>query len=265
MRFFSGGLLAALSLTASASAQPALSRARPSPAAALAPAAKRLRVLIDAGHGNPGNDGNRSLDCEREADVMLKLAVGLAEQLARDDGFDVRLTRSSEVGPSYLERLKAADSWADALVSLHSDARGIATAEWRNADCIGYRNDGAKGFAVLWSDEAQPALAARRGLLARTVAAALRHHGFTAYRGDDYPGLYGGDAENPGVFVDRHVPRQRIYLLRRPAVPSIIIETHHALDEHEVQQWREPQTLEALTRAVAQGLREALARPAAGH
>jgi N-acetylmuramoyl-L-alanine amidase len=51
-------------------------------------------------------------------------------------------------------------------------------------------------------------------------------------------------------------------MLRRPRVPSVIIETHHALDFEEAERWKEPRTLEAFAAAVAQGLVDGLAGPA---
>ena len=50
-------------------------------------------------------------------------------------------------------------------------------------------------------------------------------------------------------------------MLRRPRIPSVIIETHHALDFEEVARWREERTLEAFAAAVAQGVVDAFAPP----
>jgi N-acetylmuramoyl-L-alanine amidase len=44
-------------------------------------------------------------------------------------------------------------------------------------------------------------------------------------------------------------------------MPSVIIETHHALDLEEVARWREERTLEAFAAAVTQGLVDAFAPP----
>lgn len=56
------------------------------------------------------------------------------------------------------------------------------------------------------------------------------------------------------MFVDRHVPGQRIFLLRRPRMASVIIETHHGLHPAEHQRWQETRTLEAFAKAVAAAL-----------
>ena len=78
--------------------------------------------------------------------------------------------------------------------------------------------------------------------------------GLGAYDGRDYPGLYLDDPEQPGAFIDRRF----LYVLRKPAVPSVIVETHHFLDLEEVARWNEPRTLEAFAAAVAGALVDAL-------
>lgn len=110
-------------------------------------------------------------------------------------------------------------------------------------------NPAEPGFAILWSDEGSPALAARRLALARALGRRMAEAGSRPCDGDNCAGIYEGD-ELPGVFVDRHTPRQRIDVLRRPTVPSVIIETHHAWDAQEVARWHEPETLEAFALAV---------------
>ena len=90
------------------------------------------------------------------------------------------------------------------------------------------------------------------------MARRMGEAGFLPYGGDDYVGLYAPDSEQPGTFVSRHLPGQRIFVLRKPPMPSVIIETHHALDFEEAARWKEPRTLEAFAAAVAQGLVDGL-------
>src|SRR5262249_55614386 len=116
-----------------------------------------------------------------------------------------------------------------------------------------WRNDETPGFSVLYSDRGDPALNAGRQSLARAVARRMALAGLGAYDGRDYPGLYLNDAV-PGAFVDRRF----LYVLRKPEVPSIIVETHHFLDLEESARWKEPRTLEAFAAAVAGALVEAL-------
>jgi N-acetylmuramoyl-L-alanine amidase len=128
-------------------------------------------------------------------------------------------------------------------------------------------NRGSHGFSVLYSDEGPAEVAAERRLLAQALAARMVEAGFPAYVWNGYADLYDGDPTHPGVFVDRHVPKQRIKMLRAPHVPSVIIETHQALDAEEVLRWDEPRTHDVFAAAVRaalvdfSALRAALRRP----
>ncbi|WP_164013940.1 N-acetylmuramoyl-L-alanine amidase family protein [Pyxidicoccus trucidator] len=254
----------------SAAGPPAL--AWPAPGAPLGVAEVRFpagfgkrRIYLDAGHGAEGNTGNRSVTCEDEESFTLRVAEDLARRLEATGHFRVRLSRKAGERIPYPSRLNAARAWnAHALLSLHSDARGMAF-PWEPApgqQC--YRQDASPGFSVLWSEEADAPLRAQRAHLARALARGLKHAGFRHYDGVDYTGLYAADSAQPGVFFTRvsEPTHRRIFVLRRPTIPSVIIETHHALDFEEAARWREERTLEAFAAAVAQGLVEALASPA---
>ncbi|EPX56838.1 N-acetylmuramoyl-L-alanine amidase AmiB precursor [Cystobacter fuscus DSM 2262] len=220
----------------------------------------RPRIYLDAGHGAPGNEGNSSVTCEAEETYTLRVARELARRLEATGHFQVKLSRR-EPGqqPAYPQRLQEAEQWRAALfLSLHSDARGEAS-EWLAAPerwCA--RNDAAPGYSVLYADDSGTPLVSRRLALARALARRMGEAGFLPYGGEDYVGLYATDPEQPGTFVSRHVPGRRIFVLRKPSMPSVIIETHHAWDFEEEARWREERTLEAFAAAVAQGLVDAL-------
>lgn len=217
------------------------------------------RVFLDAGHGAPGNPGNKSAFCREEQSFTASLAEALAESLARTGHFEVRLSRSGDALVPYAERVRAAESWpADALVSLHSDVRG-KTESWQpspEASCLRSRN--APGFAVLWSDFGEGGLGERRLSVARAVALQMTNAGFLAYAGGEYGATYSPDVQQPGVFVDRHPSAERVFVLWRPSVPSVIIETHNALDDREALRWEEPAVREAFAASVASALAAAL-------
>ncbi len=219
----------------------------------------RPRIYLDAGHGAPGNPGNTGVLCEKEEEHTLRVAQELARRLKATRHFQVKLSRTGAKKPTYPERLKDAEKWKAALVlSVHSDARGSAT-QWQAAPgqwCS--RNDAAPGYSVLYADDSGLPLVSRRLGLARALARRLGEAGFFPYGGEDYVGLYAADPEQPGNFVSRHVPGQRIFVLREPSMPSVIIETHHAWDFQESARWKEPRTLEAFSAAVTQGLVDAL-------
>lgn len=216
------------------------------------------RVMLDPGHGAPGNEGNTGVNCQKEADEMLRVAERVRARLDQPGTFDVRTTRPVGALVDYGARIRRADAWADVLVSLHSDAR--AGTAWTTHPVTGCpATDGATGFSVLWSDEGGVALVEERRRLAEQIAAALILAGFPPYTGEDYVGLYAGDPAAPGTFVDRHEPDQRIRMLRRPTVPSVIVETHNAPNADEVARWGEPGTVDAFADALRVGIDRYLA------
>jgi N-acetylmuramoyl-L-alanine amidase len=216
---------------------------------------RRLKVVIDAGHGVGENHGNTGCFCQLEQDATLDTARLLADAL-RDTGFfQVKLARA-DTGPSYPARLEQAERFeADAVISLHTDARGEAF-PWRpySDEQVCYRNPAEPGFAVLYSEDGDEAMVARRARLGRSLSARLAGAGFLAYDGVNYGGLYRRD-EADGVFIDKRPRATSVYFLRGSAkVPVVIIETHHALDAQEVLRWTEQRTHEVFARAVARAL-----------
>ncbi|MFZ5469634.1 MAG: N-acetylmuramoyl-L-alanine amidase family protein [Myxococcota bacterium] len=222
------------------------------------PRKRPWRIYLDGGHGAKDNQGVASVTCEHEEDFTLRVAKDLAEHLRRTGAFEVRLSRDG-ARVAYEARVRAAESWkADAFLSLHADARGLA--RWWSpvpgTFCL--RQDETPGFAVLWSSDGPALLTPRRQTLARALATRMRQAGLLAYDGVDYPGHYVGDDSHPGVFENRPGIGRRIFVLRKPTMPSVIIETHHALDFEEAARWKEPLTLEAFAAAVAASLSDVL-------
>lgn len=224
------------------------------------------QVYIDAGHGLPGNPGAVGAYCQQEQDFNLSAAQELADRLSRIGAFEVRVSRDDNQGPTYNERLREANAWADVLISLHFDARLAAEADtWSPAEGQKCRyNEGEHGFSVLYSDEGNEELRKLRRELARDLGRNLVAAGFPPYLGRDYEGRYELDPVQPGAWVDRHQPNQRILMLRGPRIPSVIIETHQSLDRQEVLRWREARTHDAFAAAVAQGLVDFFVDPPQG-
>ena len=205
------------------------------PAGSLENSGEPLRVYLDAGHGAAGNTGNLGALGQHEQDFTLSLANDLHEQLEALDGFEARVCRQEDEVVPYALRIEEAESWgAHVYISLHSDVRTP----------IGV------GYSVLWSDEGEEDLVSKRLSFARTMAGELGALGLPAYDGSEYVGLYAGD-EVPGVFVDRHEPDKRIFVLRKPRMPSIIVETHNAKNAQEAERWNEPAVRRAFGAAVA--------------
>lgn len=210
------------------------------------------RVFVVAGHGAPGNSGNLGSTCVREQDFTRMAADRLARMLDATGQLDAILARTGGARPSYRARLAHLEaSGAAAMIELHSDSRADS------ATAAGVAEDGEvcwsdhrePGFTVLVRDRGPAALVAERLSLARHLAIAMAQAGFPPWTGDNYEGLYEADAV-PGVWRDR----RRLFMLDRPTVPSVIIETHNARDLLESQRWQEARTHEVFGRAVLAGL-----------
>lgn len=209
----------------------------------------KVRVFIDAGHGAPGNVGALGCHCQEERLHTLTAAEQLGAALLATGRFEVLQSRLTADGRRYAERLASAKAWkADVIISLHSDVRGEA---WPLAQSDGgrcWQNPDAPGFAVLWSDEGTAFPARER--LGRAVGARLREAGFLAYAGDDYGALYRRDDVEPSGWVDVRPVKKRVYFLRGSTIPTVIVETHHALDAQEVARWDQPSTHAAFAAAI---------------
>jgi N-acetylmuramoyl-L-alanine amidase len=223
----------------------------------LPPSDGRLRiVMLDAGHGAEGNTGNTSTYCVPEQEFTLALADDVAATLEESGRFRVLTLREGDRLVPYAERAALAHAQgAHAFVSLHSDIRGRRDPWSPRPGCASFRSEEAPGFSVLFSDEGDDAaLAAARRALARSTAAALANAGFLPYDGEEYVGLYAPEPGAPGAFVDRHAPDKRIFVLRRLAVPSILVETHNALDPREAERWDDPTVRRAFALALGRAL-----------
>jgi N-acetylmuramoyl-L-alanine amidase len=225
------------------------------PLVALGPDGLVRRIYLDAGHGAPDNPGNTSCFCVKEQDFTRRVAREVKARLEATGRFVVWPSREGEELVPYRERVEAATRLgADAFVSLHSDVR-LRAESWSPAPAVSCPvRYGSTGFSVLYSDEGEDAIVALRRELAREVAFQLGEVRLPPYDGAEYASLYEADPLGPGVFVDRHTPRQRIFVLYRPPMPAILVETHHALDPREARRWEETETLDAFAAALTAAL-----------
>lgn len=219
------------------------------------PPARPLRVALDPGHGVRGdttevtNPGMDTADCTSEHVFTLDLARDLGRRLEGTGAFEVILLREAAAGPAYPDRWEAAEAaGAEVFLSLHSDSRGEASmVELEGRRCPQRAQE--PGFSVLFSMEGDETMDARRGELARALSATLRGIGLPAYDGADYGTAYTADPV-PGVFIDG----RGLAMLRRPPMPSVIVETHHAWHPEEWARWQEEETRLAFAAATAEAL-----------
>ena len=125
--------------TAVSSAQPAkpapVVKAEPNPLA-ISQAHKKMRIMVDPGHG--GKDPGAVRSRYREKDWNLDVAKELA-RLLKKGGFEVQMTREKDTFIALSERSKKANKFkADLFVSVHTNAS---------------KNRNANGFQVYFRSE----------------------------------------------------------------------------------------------------------------
>ena len=151
-----------------------------------------IKIFIDQGHNpknpNAGAEGNGL----REQDIVFRVGIALAELLRGNGNFDVRLSRpeaDTQLGASNATslrlRVEDANAWgADYFISLHTNAADSAAAT--GSEAFVYSQGGAASG------------------LAADILASL----------EEETGLF-----DRGVFS-----RPSLYVLRRTAMPAILLE-----------------------------------------
>ncbi len=121
---------------------PAVSAAKPAPvikagpAAAISSARKKMRIVVDPGHG--GKDPGALRSRVREKDLNLAVAKELYKLLKKGN-FEVKITRDNDTFIALSERSKIANSFkADLFVSIHTNSS---------------KNRSANGFEVYFRSE----------------------------------------------------------------------------------------------------------------
>jgi N-acetylmuramoyl-L-alanine amidase len=124
---------------------------------------RRIRVLIDAGHGDK-DPGAVRRGSAKEKDLNLAVAKELYSLLNKDKNFNVKMTRSNDIFITLGNRAKMANDFkADIFISIHANAAKRASAD---------------GFEVYFrSDKASSAEAAETAALENE---ALQYEGKSA-------------------------------------------------------------------------------------
>lgn len=166
---------------------------------ASSPAAQAAKVVVDAGHGgyDPGAIGVYGL---QEKDVNLDIALKL-QKILKEKGYDVVMTRDSDVYLSLRERVDIADGQqADLFVSVH--------ANW-------YGNPNTRGAMVLYYDDAYPQADYPASETMKALTPESRELAQKVL--DKFVQIVG--VENRGLLPSS------VYVVRMGSIPSILVET----------------------------------------
>jgi N-acetylmuramoyl-L-alanine amidase len=232
--------------------------AGPTPAGgAEAPATRRLRIAVDAGHG--GEDlGAKGKGGLQEKAVALALAKALAEKL-KAYGYEPYLTRSEDRFIPLWDRARLAnEAGTDLFVSLHlnaSRARGAKGSEVYFLS-LGEGNVDAETLAAENGPEPSEKPADPDGV----VAGILEDLAQKAYLQDSEKlaveiqiqlNLLGGIKE-------RGVKQAPFVVLKGAAMPAVLVETAFITNPKEEAKLKDPAFLHKVAESIARGIRSYL-------
>ncbi len=216
----------------------------------------RVRVMVDPGHGgkDPGAIGPTGL---QEKDVVLAIGRMVRDKLARNEDYDVRMTRDSDVYIPLEERTAMANrSRADIFVSLHINAsrnrraNGISTyvlsrgASNREDLELAARENGVpvaklKGIKFIIDDMFTGARKNESLRLAKTVNDAIYRNISTRYSGHQNLGL-------------KQAP---FFVLVGARMTAVLVESSFISNSREEAHLRDPAYLERIADGVVEAVR----------
>lgn len=225
----------------------------------------RPLVVIDAGHG--GYDPGASAGALREKDIVLGLATALRDELVKEGGIRVALTRDDDRFLVLGERFAIARALgADLFLSIHADSSGDV--------------DGVTGASIYTlsdkaSSEAAARFAARENSADRVNGVSLANKSDTVStilvelsqrRTQDDSSEFARLIEREGKGVLRFHPQPRrsagLAVLRAPDVPSVLYEAGFITDPDEAARMASPEGREQFADVLARAVRIYFARNA---
>lgn len=224
-----------------------------------------LRVVIDPGHGGE-EDGAIGPHGIREKDVVQQIAQMLAQDLRRELGAKVWLTRQRDKTVSLKKRYKTAKRRkADLFISIHANAstdkrhRGIETYYLNNAS-----DDAAKKLAMRENESwkgpksdidailatmLQNAMTDESRELAVSVQTSLVQNMRKRYKG----------------IKNRKARSALFYVLVGTQCPSILVETSFITNPREEMRLADPTYQQEIASSIAEGVKEFVAKKPAAY
>ncbi len=229
------------------------------PPSANKPGAKRIKTIaIDAGHGgeDPGAIGPAGT---KEKDVVLSMALQLAQRLRSRMGWNVVLTRDGDYFVPLGDRVKKARAaQADLFVSIHADAFFTPTA--RGASVYALSDKGASSSAAKWiankENDADLVGGLNLGKKDKLTTSVLLDMSTTAQikaslgLGRRMVAQLGG----VGHLHKKNVEQASFAVLKAPDIPSLLIETAFISHPDEEQALTSPEHQAKLVAAMSKAI-----------
>ena len=228
--------------------------------------ASRPLVVIDAGHG--GKDPGAGLGPLKEKDLVLRLAIALRDELLRQGGVRVALTREDDrylllpVRPDIARRLQA-----DLFISIHADSTEVGT--------------GARGATVYvlsdkGSNEVAERIAARENAVDEVngiritdqsdsvgaILVDLSQREMQA-KAESFGSLILREGRGRLPFREETVQSAAFVVLKAPDVPSVLFESGYINNPDDAARLASPEGQRAFAQTLAGAIRIHFAREAA--
>lgn len=200
-------------------------------------AQKKFTVVLDAGHGGSDNGANRNypdLGLVQEKHVTLGIVLKLGAMLEKNKEFKVIYTRKIDEYPSLTDRTNTANrSKADLFISVHVNsspsrsaaARGTETFVQGPAQNRENLEVAKQENSVIYLDEKDKETFASYDPSSPESLIALKLQQSKYLENSLIVGSFvEGNFEKSGRF-SRGVKQENLHILRRSAMPSILIET----------------------------------------
>ena len=233
------------------------------PAIAGPPDASRPLIVIDAGHG--GHDPGAGLPPIQEKQLTLMLAEALRDELLKDGGIRVALTRSDDRYLMLEERSGIASRLkADAFISIHADsAEGGEQASGASVYTLSERGttDMAARFAAR-ENRADTINGVRLSGQSDAVSAILVDltQRETQARSQDLARLILREAKGVLKLHDTEVQSAAFVVLKSAELPSVLFEAGYISNPDEAARLASPEGRKAFATIAARAIRSYFAR-----
>lgn len=227
--------------------------------------ASRPLVVIDPGHG--GKDPGAGSGAIREKDLTLGLAKALRDELLRQGGIRVALTRVEDRYLTLTERPDIARRLgADLFISIHADS--VATNDQANGGTIYTLSDKGSNEAASRIAERENAVDSVNGIRlsgqGETVNAILvdLSQRETLAQSENFAKLILREGAGRLPFRERSEQSAAFVVLKSPDIPSILFESGYISNPAEAARLASSEGRQAFAQATANAVRAYFARQA---